>query len=301
MTRQPTNHDIAALLNRIGDLLENQEENPHRVRAYHSAANTIDQTLEPITEWAAAENRRALMDLPGIGEGLASLIIDYVRTGQSDLLQQLEASANPEAVFTQVPGIGQELARRIREELNIKTLEELELAAHDGRLDTVEGFGAERVKAVRASLAGMLSESARRRAHQRTESQPEEADEPPVATLLDIDAEYRQRATAGDLPTIAPRRFNPEGKAWLPLLATKREGWSFTALFSNTARAHEAGKTDDWVVIYFERAGGEERQRTVVTETKGPLEGQRVVRGREAETRQYYAHKTSEVFRTSEV
>lgn len=300
MTNQPTNHDIAALLNRIGDLLENQEENPHRVRAYHSAANTIDQALEPIAEWAAAENRRALMDLPGIGEGLANLIIDYVRTGQSDLLQQLEARANPEAIFTQVPGIGQELARRIREELNIETLEELELAAHDGRLDTVEGFGAERVKAVRASLAGMLSESARRRAHQRTEPQPEEADEPPVATLLDIDAEYRQRAAGDDLPTIAPRRFNPEGKAWLPLLATKRDGWSFTALFSNTARAHEAGKTGDWVVIYFERAGGQERQRTVVTETKGPLEGQRVVRGREAETRRHYSQKPLEVQKTSE-
>lgn len=87
----------------------------------------------------------------------------------------------------------------------------------------------------------------------------------------------------------------------MPLLATKREGWSFTALFSNTARAHEAGKTDDWVVIYFEHAGGEERQRTVVTETKGPLESRRVVRGREAETRQHYAQKTSEVRKASEV
>jgi hypothetical protein len=286
MAKQPTNHDIAALLDRIGDLLEAGEENPHRVRAYHSAANTIDQALEPVAEWAAAEDRHALMELPGIGEGLANLIIDYVRTGQSELLRQLEERANPEAVFMQVPGIGEILARRIRAGLDIDTLEELELAAHDGRLATVEGFGPDRVKAVRASLAGMLSESARRRARQRTG--PEQPDEPLVAVLLDVDAEYRRRAAAGDLPTIAPRRLNPEGKAWLPLLATKRDGWSFTALFSNTARAHEAGKTDDWVVIYFERAGQEERQRTVVTETKGPLNGKRVVRGREAETRRHY-------------
>ena len=283
MANQPTNHEIAAMLDRIGDLLEAGEENPHRVRAYHSAANMIDQSPGPIAEWAAAENRQALMDLPGIGEGLTNLIIDYVKTGESDLLRQLEERAQPEAVFMQVPGIGETLAGRIRAELDIDTLEELEMAAHDGRLAAVDGIGPGRVKAVQTSLAGMLSESARRRARQRAE--PEQASEPSAALLLDIDAEYRRRAAAGDLPTIAPRRFNPEGKAWLPLLATKRDGWSFTAMFSNTARAHEAGKTDDWVVIYYEREGQEERQRTVVTETKGPLEGRRVVRGREAETR----------------
>lgn len=286
MARQPSNKDIADVLERIGDLLEARDENPHRVRAYHSAANTVARSAEPIAEWAANENRDALMNLPGIGEGLAALMIDYVRNGQSDLLRQLEEQTNPESVFTQVPGIGETLARRIREELDIDTLEELEMAAHDGRLEAVEGFGEGRARAVATSLAGMLSDSARRRARQRTGPEQEAGDEPSIAVLLEVDAEYRRRAAAGDLPTIAPRRFNPEGKAWLPLLATKREGWSFTALFSNTARAHEAGKTGDWVVIYFERPGREERQRTVVTETRGALAGRRVVRGREPEMKQ---------------
>jgi hypothetical protein len=61
-----------------------------------------------------------------------------------------------------------------------------------------------------------------------------------------------------------------------------------TALFSNTALAHELGRTHDWVVIYFGRDGGPEHQRTVVTETRGPLEGRRVVRGREGECREHY-------------
>lgn len=288
MTNRPTNEDIANLLGRIGDLLEMREENPHRVRAYHSAANTVRSATEPVAEWAAGENRQALMELPGIGEGLANLMIDFVQNGRSDLLRQLEEQSAPGSVFTQVPGIGQTLAGRIRDELNIETLEELEMAAHDGRLDALEGFGPDRVKAVRASLAGMLSDSARRRARRRTEPATEETAEPPVDVLLDVDAEYRRRAGDDDLPTIAPKRFNPEGKAWLPILTTRRGEWSFTAMFSNTARAHEAGKTDDWVVIYFERAGGEEQQRTVITETRGTLAGKRVVRGREAETRRYY-------------
>jgi hypothetical protein len=62
----------------------------------------------------------------------------------------------------------------------------------------------------------------------------------------------------------------------------ERDGWAFTALFSNTARAHALGTTDDWVVLFFERDGAEGRA-TVVTERAGPLAGRRVVRGREAE------------------
>ena len=103
--------------------------------------------------------------------------------------------------------------------------------------------------------------------------------------LLAIDATYRRQAATGELPRIAPRRFNPEGKAWLPILHAEREGWHFTALYSNTARAHDLGRTDDWVVIYFYDDDHREGQCTVVTETHGPMKGERVVRGREAECR----------------
>ena len=106
-----------------------------------------------------------------------------------------------------------------------------------------------------------------------------------VPKIYDIDAEYRNKAAAGELPKIAPRRFNPEGKAWLPILHAEKGGWHFTALFSNTARAHELGRTGDWVVIYFYDDEHSEAQCTVVTETHGPMKGQRVVRGRETESR----------------
>jgi hypothetical protein len=56
-------------------------------------------------------------------------------------------------------------------------------------------------------------------------------------------------------------------------------------LFSNSARAHQLGRTADWVVIYFHRDGVVEGRRTVVTEGTGPDRGRRVVRGRESECR----------------
>jgi putative hydrolase len=99
--------------------------------------------------------------------------------------------------------------------------------------------------------------------------------------LLDVDREYREKAAR--LPRIAPRRFNPSGERWLPVLHTERGGWRFTALHSNTALAHHLGRTRDWVVVYFHADHEPEGQHTVVTETRGPLAGRRVVRGREAE------------------
>ena len=117
------------------------------------------------------------------------------------------------------------------------------------------------------------------------------ADEPGVELLLDVDREYREKANTDELRKIAPKRFNPSGKAWLPILHTQRGDWHFTALFSNTARAHELGKVQDWVVLYFHSDSGAEAQRTVVTEPRGALAGQRVVRGRERECFPAYEHR----------
>ena len=107
--------------------------------------------------------------------------------------------------------------------------------------------------------------------------------------MLTVDALYRKEATVGHLKTIAPRRFNPEGKAWLPILHAQRGDWHYTVLYSNTATAHELRRVGDWVVIYFYDGDHREGQRTIVTETRGPLVGRRVVRGREAECRGHYA------------
>ena len=73
------------------------------------------------------------------------------------------------------------------------------------------------------------------------------------------------------------------------MLHTRRGDWQFTVLFSNTQKAHELGKTNDWVVIYFQAGAGPVGQCTVVTETHGFLKGRRVVRGRERECTAHHA------------
>lgn len=291
MAENKSNMQVADLLERIADLLEKQNANPFRTRAYREGAQTVRNSDEPVVNFVKKDRLDELTDLPNIGKGIAAVIGEYVTEGKSNLLDDLQAQVSPESVIAQVPGIGKGLAERIVEQLHIQTLPELEEAAHDGRLAAVEGFGKRRVEGIRTALTGMLSRSARSGQRSRTaagkKQAGENADRPSVELLLDIDAAYRKRAEANDLHKIAPRRFNPNNEAWLPILNTKRDGWEFTALFSNTSQAHKLGKTDDWVVIYYER-DGKERQHTVVTETKGALKGKRVVRGREQENRQHY-------------
>ena len=91
------------------------------------------------------------------------------------------------------------------------------------------------------------------------------------------------------MSTFAPKRFNPSGEGWLPILHATRQGWHFTALYSNTARAHQLDREKDWVVISFYDDKHHEGQHTVVTETRGAATGRRVVRGREKECSDYYS------------
>ncbi|MCC6873262.1 MAG: DNA-binding protein [Sandaracinaceae bacterium] len=251
------------------------------------AAAMLRQLEEPVTDVLARGGHEALIALPTIGRSLASAIEELVRRGRWSMLDRLRGEVSPEELFMTVPGIGEALAERIHGELGVDTLEDLEVAAHDGRLENVPGVGPRRAEAFRDLLAARLTRS-RHRAHPQ---QTMTTGDPPVALLLQLDRRYREAAERGELKTIAPRRFNPAHEAWLPVWHTSEEGWHFTALFSNTALAHRLGKTHDWVVIYWER-DGDERQATVVTEHRGALRGRRVVRGRERECLSHWARET---------
>ena len=277
----PLNQQIAMKLAQAADLLEQQGANPFRVSAYRRASETVSRLQQDIRELAETGGSAELIKLPGIGKGIASAIQELLATGNWAQLERLRGTLDPVHLFRTVPGIGPKLAEEIHEVLHIDTLEALETAAYDGRLQAVPGLGTRRVAAIRNALSALLGR-ARRQLPQN------DITGPAVKTLLAADASYRTGAGAGSLPLIAPRRFNPEGEAWLPVLHTILDGWHLTLMYSNTARAHELRRTHDWVVVYFYDEHHQEGQCTLVTETRGPLAGRRVVRGRESECREYY-------------
>jgi putative hydrolase len=278
------NQQIALKLAQAADLLEQQGANPFRVSAYRHASDTVARLDRDIADIAVTEGSAGLVALPGIGKGIARAIQELLDTGRWVQLERLRGTLDPVHLFQTVPGIGPKLAEQIHETLHIDTLEALEAAAYDGSLAGVPGVGERRIAAIRNSLGQLLGRTRRR-------PREEPGVVPGVGLLLAADAEYRDKAALNALPVIAPKRFNPEGKAWLPILHTQTDGWHFTLLYSNTARAHELKRTHDWVVAYYYDDHHQEGQCTIVTETRGPLIGRRVVRGRELECREYYDEK----------
>ncbi|MFO0579890.1 MAG: helix-hairpin-helix domain-containing protein [Polyangia bacterium] len=296
------NAEVADRLDEAAQLLEQQGANPFRCRAYQRAAAFVRSLERPVAAIWREEGEEGLLRLPGIGPHLMHALRDLVQNGRLGMVDRLRGETDPVALLSSLPGIGERTAERLHTELGIETLWDLEHAARAGRLARL-GFGPKRTSGLRDCLAQRLGRA-------RTPLEPPAAapPEPPVAELLDVDREYCDKAAAGLLHRIAPRRHNPHHEAWLPVLHTHRvlerpgahADRHYTALFSNTAQAHKLHKTHDWVVLYYHddvhddrhdgHAGGEphERQCTVVTARSGPLTGRRVVRGREGECARYY-------------
>jgi len=275
---------IAGRLRQMSELLEHQGETGFRAQAYRHAADIVERLGRPADEILASEGREGLVALPAIGRSIASAIAEMITTGRWSALDRLTGELDPEALLMTVPGIGPQLAQRLHTDLHIDSLEELEQAANTGRLDRLAGFGERRLEAIRAALRDRL---------QVLRGRVRRGNIPSVKLLLQVDAAYRDRASRNELKLIAPRRFNPKGIAWLPVMHTQYRGWYFTAMYSNTARAHQLNKSRDWVIIFTASNLEPDWQCTVVTETHGALKGRRVVRGQETACERHYERETA--------
>jgi DNA polymerase (family X) len=285
---------IARRLDEVAQILSGQGANPYRVQAYQKAAANLRRLARSVDEILEKEGEPGLRKISGIGESLARAIATLILTGRLPMLDRLRGESDSGLLLRSVPGIGKILAARLQDELNIHTLEQLEAAAHDGRLKDLMGLGEKRIAGIMDSLASRLGGIQLR-------PTPGKHEEPSVAEILDVDREYREQAAAGRLLTIAPRRFNPNREAWLPILHTRRGQRHYSAFFSNTAHAHEMKKTKDWVVIYYDDGHSGERQCTVITSQRGPLAGKRIVRGREEECAAYYKKIESGYYRAGTI
>ncbi len=134
------NADVAAMLNRVADLLEIRGENFFKIRAYREAVRQLDNLTTEIED-LIKEGR--LKDVPGIGEAIEKKIVEYVTTGQLEFLTRLEAEVPPALLeLTRVPGLGPRTAKDIYDALGILSLDALEDAARTHRLLSVPGIKA---------------------------------------------------------------------------------------------------------------------------------------------------------------
>ncbi len=208
------NSDIATIFSRVADLLEIENANPFRVRAYRNAARVISGMGRSIPEMVSED--ADLTELPGIGADLSKKIREIVETGTLKQLGEIEKRVPPSlADLLGIPGLGPKRVGTIHRELGIETLDGLREAAEAGRIRELEGFGEKTEGQILAGI-GAAAEGGGKRVKL---ADAEEFAEPLVAYLREapgvkaiaVAGSYRRRKeTVGDLDILVTQRRDAE-------------------------------------------------------------------------------------------
>ena len=145
------NAEIAAMLDRLADLLEIEGENPFKVRAYRNAALTVQGLSRSIADMVKAGE--TLTELPGIGDAIAKKLTEIVQTGHFTKLEQ--ESRHIPATLTdllKIPSLGPKRVHILFDKLKIKDEQDLESAVQNGKVRELDGFGAKTELKIREYL-----------------------------------------------------------------------------------------------------------------------------------------------------
>ncbi len=200
------NVEIAAILREVADLLEIQQANPFRVRAYRNAVRTIEAHAVPMRK--LVDEEADLTELPAIGKGMAQNIDELVTTGELSVLNQLSEEIPASLIeLMRLPGLGPKKARKLWDELGIETMEALEEAASEGRIATLAGFGEKTQDRILEGIAQYRTNVSRFRLVEADELLPPllaYLEETPGLQRLEVAGSYRRRLeTIGDIDLLA--------------------------------------------------------------------------------------------------
>jgi DNA polymerase (family 10) len=144
---------LARVFAEIGDLLEIKNANPFKIRAYRNAADTIAHYGDPIAALPAADR----LAMPGIGKDLAAKIGELLDTGVCGYHQELLQEFPPTILdLLRLQGVGPKTVALLYRSLDIRSLEDLERAARDGRIRTLKGMGAKKEALILKALEDRL-------------------------------------------------------------------------------------------------------------------------------------------------
>src|SRR5690606_35548666 len=146
-----SNAAIARVFDEMADLLEIEDANPFRVRAYRNAARLIEGLGVSLAEMLARGEDPD--DLPGIGKDLAAKIAEIVRTGTCQAHEELRRRLPPTiTTLLRVPGLGPRRVQTLHRSLDISTPAQLRAAAEAGRIRALPGFGEKTEAAILQAL-----------------------------------------------------------------------------------------------------------------------------------------------------
>jgi len=132
------NAAIARILREIADLLEIRDDNPFKIRAYRNGADIASNHPHELSRLDEA----GLREIPGIGKDLALRIREIAETGDAEYHRELVAEFPPTILdLLHLQGVGPKTVAVLYRELGVRTLDDLEAAARDGRVRALRGMG----------------------------------------------------------------------------------------------------------------------------------------------------------------
>jgi DNA polymerase (family 10) len=196
------NADIANIFEEIADLLEIENANPFRVRAYRNAARQLQGMGVAASDMVAGGED--LTELPGIGDDLAAKIQEIVETGKCQFLEKLRKKTPPTITeLLKIPGLGPKRVRALYHELDVHTLEQLARAARDGRIRKLPGFGEKTEQTILEAISAHVEKQARFKlavAAQYAEPLKKYLERIPGVSQVMLAGSYRRfRETVGDI------------------------------------------------------------------------------------------------------
>ena len=203
------NADIAAIFEQIADLLEIQNENPFRIRAYRNAARQVEGLGVALADMVAHDED--LTELPGIGADLAAKIKEIVATGKCQALEKLRKQLPPSITeLLKIPGLGPKRVRTLYDQLQVKSVEQLAKAAQTGKIRELEGFGPKTEQTILEALGAHVTEQQRFKlaiAAQYAEPLRDYLAAVPGTTDAIIAGSYRRsKETVGDIDILVTAR-----------------------------------------------------------------------------------------------
>ena len=144
------NKELADLFEKMADILEFKGENPFKISAYRKASRIIGDLTRDIEEVAESGQ---LKDIPGIGEGMARKIVEYLKTGKISKFEEEREGVSDELIAVMdIPGMGPKTLSMLHKEKGISNLSQLEKAAEDGSLIGLFGIGEKKVENIKRGI-----------------------------------------------------------------------------------------------------------------------------------------------------
>ena len=142
--------ELADLFEKMADILEFKSENPFKISAYRKASRILRDLTQDIEE---ISKKGELKNIPGIGEGMAQKIEEYLKTGKVSKYEEVKKGVSDQLIaMMDIPGMGPKTLALLHKERRIESLSQLEKAVEDGSLIGIPGMGEKKVENIRRGI-----------------------------------------------------------------------------------------------------------------------------------------------------